>query len=265
MLCDKYPPFVMLREREERFCIQMLCCGAHFFVCAALEGSHFKKERLSEGLLHSGALEQFGWGKKRLRRILPFLNRPAAKITFKSVHVMKKAVHHHQYIFFSTSNQASVSAFSTKGWGATSPFQKVENWFEADARQTTRHLSRQSRQQNLLKSQIERTISPQSALELHLLLISPPQHTKTYTSVYIYFCRTKRDRRKRLNICERRGWETRVFFTIMGFQSQKKTTKKKKGRLIAHRHPRYTITNISRCGSAAHGGVRPMHTASTPI
>lgn len=64
MLCDKYPPFVMPRERDgERFCIQMLCCGAHLFVCAALEGSHFKKERLSEGLLHSGAL-----GTIRLRK-----------------------------------------------------------------------------------------------------------------------------------------------------------------------------------------------------
>lgn len=30
-------------KREERFCIQMLCCGAHLFVSAAFEGSHFKK------------------------------------------------------------------------------------------------------------------------------------------------------------------------------------------------------------------------------
>lgn len=30
-------------KREERFCIQMLCCGAHLFVSAVFEGSHFKK------------------------------------------------------------------------------------------------------------------------------------------------------------------------------------------------------------------------------
>lgn len=89
MLCDKYPPFVMLRGREERFCIQMLCCGAHLFVCAPLEGSHFKKERLSEGLLHSGALEQFDCRGKRLERVPPSLNRPGAEITFQFVRAVK--------------------------------------------------------------------------------------------------------------------------------------------------------------------------------